>query len=211
LLISFLNSHPNIKTESEIFGRLNGRNYKDILDDVFSKQPRHIEAKGFKIFYYHPMDDESNNVWDDLVNMDDLCVIHLKRRNILRTLVSRKIAGSQDVWQKNQSSIRNPSKSKSVTFTAEELDKGFRETREWEERWDQMLKQHPLTCVYYEDLVRDPEGTYRKITDFLGVKYLKPITNLRRQNPEKLRDLVTNYDELKKSFSGTDWQDLFEE
>jgi LPS sulfotransferase NodH len=211
LLISFLNSNPSIRAESEILGRLNGRNYKDILENVFSKQPRRIKAKGFKIFYYHPMDDESNNAWDDLVNMDNLWVIHLKRRNILRTLISRKIAGSQDVWQISPSDMSKSGGSKSVTFTAEELEEGFRQTRDWEERWDQMFQNHPITCIYYEDLVRDPEGTYRKITDFLGVNYVKPITNIRKQNPERLSDLVTNYDELKNTFSGTEWQHLFEE
>ncbi len=55
MLLSFLNSHPNIHAEGEVFNRLNGQNYQEILSRVFADQPPRILAKGFKIFYYHPM------------------------------------------------------------------------------------------------------------------------------------------------------------
>ncbi|WP_280564143.1 hypothetical protein [Chromohalobacter sp. 48-RD10] len=57
LLVSLLNSHPNISADGEIFSKLNGRDYKRIISNAFSRQPRYIKAKGFKIFYYHPQDD----------------------------------------------------------------------------------------------------------------------------------------------------------
>lgn len=211
MLISFLNSHPNVHVEGEIFGELNGRNYKDVLSMTFAKQPYYIKIKGFKIFYYHPLDDESNDTWDGLMNLDNLWVIHLKRRNIFRTLISRKIAGSEDVWAVTSSSRINSGMNKTVTFTAEELEEGFRQTREWEKDGDEKFRKHPLLSVYYEGLVGDPEGTFAKITDFLGVRYVQPKTNLRKQNPERLRDLVINYDELKPAFLGTEWQPFFEE
>ena len=100
LLISLLNSNPYIHAKGEIFSKLSGRNYKEVLAKAFSKQPYYVKASGFKIFYYHPSDDISCGIWDDLQSLDDLHVIHLKRRNILRTLLSRKIAGLNDVWIK---------------------------------------------------------------------------------------------------------------
>ena len=211
MLVSFLNSHSNVHAKGEIFNRLNGRNHKEILSKVFAKQPSHIKAKGFKIFYYHPMDDKSCDLWDNLISMDNLWVIHLKRRNILRTLVSRKIAGLRDVWATNSVKTCNTGKNKAVSFTEAELNKGFKQTRKWEDRGDMKFKKHPLISVYYEDLINNPEGTFVNITDFLDVEYEPPKTILRKQNPEKLRDLVINYSELKKAFSGTKWQAFFEE
>jgi LPS sulfotransferase NodH len=210
MLITFLNSHPNIHAGWEVFHNLNGRNIKDVLVKVFGKEPYYIKAKGFKIFYYHPEDDDSNDIWNTLMDMDNLRVIHLKRRNILRTLISRKIAGIQDVWLVT-SSDRNTSKNKAVCFTVKELEEGFEQTRKWETCGDEMFKNHPQVSVYYEDLVNDPESTFGIITDFLGVPYIQPKTNLKKQNPERLRNLVINYDDLKPAFYETEWQPFFEE
>lgn len=74
-----------------------------------------------------------------------------------------------------------------------------------------MFRKNLLISVYYEDLVNDPEGTFLKITDLLSVQYVDAKTNLRKQNPGRLRDLVVNYAELKSAFSGTEWQLFFEE
>jgi len=152
MLISFLNSHPNVHAKGEIFNRLNGWNYKEIFAKVYAHQPLHIKAKGFKIFYLHPLDDKSGDVWDNLISMDNLWVIHLKRRNILRTLISRKIAGLQDVWSASSDKSNNNGRNKAVVFTAEELNKGFKQTKEWENSGERKFRTHPLISVYYEDL-----------------------------------------------------------
>ena len=98
LLLSFLNSHPNIFCESEIFAKLDGANPISRLLAVFAKQPRHIRAKGFKIFYYHPLDAKADELWRVLEQRNEIRVIHLRRENILRTLLSRKIASIRGSW-----------------------------------------------------------------------------------------------------------------
>jgi LPS sulfotransferase NodH len=209
MLISFLNSHPHIYAEGEIFNRLHGRNHLDILSRAYGEQAPHIKAKGFKIFYYHPLDDPTSQVWDSLMNLDPLWVIHLKRRNILRTLVSRKIAGLRDVWTARSDEGRNLDSKKAVTFTVQDLDEGFKQTREWEIEGEKKFEKDRLISVYYEDLISNPESTFKQITDFLGVEYVTPKTILRKQNPESLKKLITNYNELKNAFSETEWQPFF--
>jgi len=108
MLTSLLNSHPHVRAEGEILRRLQGRDSTAILAEVFARQPRHIRAKGFKFFYYHPIDGDTEKTWQMLLDMTDLRVIHLKRKNILRTILSRKIAEDQDVWL-SRSSGRNKS------------------------------------------------------------------------------------------------------
>jgi LPS sulfotransferase NodH len=222
MLISFLNSHPNLFAEGEIFNSLNGRNYQDILAKAFGKQPLNIKAKGFKIFYYHPVDDQNSEIWNELIKLENLHVIHLKRKNIFRALVSNKIAKQQKVWLKRSSgifgkvsAIFNKSSSqenpKTVSFSAEEVEKGFMQTREWEKVGDEKFKNHPLYNMYYEDLTTDPNKGFRRVTEFLGVPYSEPKTRLKKQNPEKLQELVLNYHELKSQFIGTEWEPFFEE
>jgi LPS sulfotransferase NodH len=211
LLISFLNSHPSIRADGEVLNKLNGRHYTEILEKVFSRQPYYIAARGFKIFYYHPIDIESAELWHDLREAVDLRVIHLKRRNILRTMISRKIALSQEVWRIPSVRGQHPAGKMAVSFTPTELEQGFMETKRWEEEGDEAFQGHPMVSIDYEDLVDSTDATFRKITDLLDVRFVPPKTNLRKQNPERLRDLVTNYDELKSAFAASKWHVFFDE
>lgn len=212
LLISLLNSHPHINVEGEIFGKLNGKSYQDILAKTFSRQPFYIKAKGFKIFYYHPEDDLSCGIWENLQHMDDLLVVHLKRRNILQTLVSRKIAGIQGVWARTSDEPRSAYKTEpTIDFSVDELQEAFEQTQRWMDDGDHSFRNHDIMSIYYEDLVNNRSATFREVTDFLGVEYIQPKTPFKKQNRRNFREVISNYDELKSAFSETDWAPLFED
>jgi LPS sulfotransferase NodH len=211
LLLSFLNAHPNVRSDREILHTLHGRDPIDIIARSFGREPRHVKAKGFKVFYYHPNGESGTRVWDHLEAMDGLHVIHLTRRNILRTLISQKIATRQGVWKTDRPLSTTTVENKQVSFTVEELTKGFERTREWEREGEHRFRAHPLLPVTYEDLRADPGGTFRRVTDFLGVPPAEPHTDLVRQNPESVRELVANYDELAEAFRGTEWASFFDD
>lgn len=211
LLVSFLNSHPNIRSQGEILRSAKGQPHIDIIEAAFGREPRSIRAKGFKIFYYHPNGDNGKAIWNHLVGMDGLHVLHLKRRNVLRTLISREIATNQGVWKTSDPGSFDQARRKQVSFTVDELATGFAKTRQWERDGDALFRDHPLLSIHYEDLVADTEATFRRVTDFLGVPFVQPRTSLVRQNPETVRDLVSNYEELRAAFSGTEWEPFFEE
>lgn len=147
----------------------------------------------------------------DLAAARDIHVIHLKRRNILRTLISRKIAAKKDSWATTTAGRLDAGPHKAVSFTREELEERFRRTRRWEAEGDRRFATHPLLSVRYEDLARDPGGTVAQVLDFLGVQRVPLATDLRKQNPERLSDLVSNYAELKAAFAGSQWAAFFEE
>ncbi len=212
LLISLLNSHPHIHAKGEVFSRLNGGDYRQVLAKAFSKQPYYVKAHGFKFFYYHPLDDPSCGIWEHLQSLDDLYIIHLKRKNTLRTLLSRKIAGTQDIWlvRSNQCSS-SCSKKLSVRLTVNELNEGFKQTKEWEEVGNSTFRNHPLLSIDYEDMVSDRAATFRKVTDFLGVQYKQPKSELKKQNNRSMRETIINYDELKSSSVGTEWEPFLED
>jgi LPS sulfotransferase NodH len=210
LLRSYLNSHRNIFVEGEIFGRLRGRDPLAQLHAAFGRQPRHIRAKGFKIFYYHPLDARADQLWDRLEALEDIRVIHLTRHNVLRTLLSRKIAGIKRDYVANRFDAIDP-ESKRIVLTVPELADGFRQTREWELGAADRFRRHPKLDVTYEELVELPQETYRKVLAFLGQDYRDPRTGMIRQNAESLRYLIRNYDELKAGFAGSPWEHYFDE
>jgi LPS sulfotransferase NodH len=210
LLLSFLNSHPNIFAEGEIFARLHGADATARLRAAFGRQPRHVKAKGFKIFYYHPLDAKAEDLWNELERRADIRVIHLRRENTLRTLLSRKIAGMKDSWTGTRFDTADTG-SKRVTMTAEELAEGFRQTREWEESAAKRFRLHPMLHVTYEELVRNPTRVHAELVNFLDAPPSSPSTALRQQNPERLRELISNYDELKQYFAGSQWEPYFED
>jgi LPS sulfotransferase NodH len=215
MLVSFLDSHPNIISQGETFRTLETMTVPEVLTRTFGRKPRRIKAVGFKIFYYHPLDADPAKVWDVLRAMPGLHVIHLKRRNILRTLTSRKIAGQTDNWW--QTTPHDPAANvelaaRQVEFSKEELIEGFTETRNWEQDFDRRFANHPLIEVFYEELVANPEQQLQRLTKFLGLPtYNNYQTSYRRQNPESLVDLIRNYYALKQEFQNTPWSDFFEE
>jgi LPS sulfotransferase NodH len=211
MLISCLNSHPAIHAESEIFARLNGRSNEEILNEVFCRRGRSIKAVGFKIFYYHPLDDERKHIWPILQSMEGLHVIHLKRRNVLRTLVSRKIAVRRDIWSSLDEKGSGCAAEKQVEFTPAELADGLSQTRNWETNYESLFSGTSMLSVFYEDLVKGLHEEYRKITDFLQLAFHPPRTEFERQNPEPLRDLIRNFNELQREFQQTEWSTLFDE
>lgn len=213
MLIQSLNSHPNIAADYEIFGKLNGESEKAILDRSFSKQPFYIKAKGFKIFYYHPQDAENSPIWEMLQAIDNLHVIHLKRRNILHALVSSRVAYTTGIYgvrsDEEHSAFRK--KISPIRYSATNLEEDFRQTRDWEKDGAAMFGEHPMMDVYYEDLVADLEQEFRRVTEFLGVEYRQPKTDFKKQRTNSMREIVANYDELKAEFAGTEWEAFFDD
>ncbi len=211
LLISYLRSHPQVHAEAlEIFSKLNGRNHTKILSDTFSKQPFYVKAAGFKMMYNHPLDNRDCGIWDDLENMNDLYVIHLKRRNILRSLVSLRIAKNQGIWL-NTGKVKKEQDKKKIYFEKDELEKLFLQTKGWQNNGAHIFRNHPLLEIYYEDLTSDTNKEFNRITNFLEVNHVRPKTVLKRQNPEKLSTLIGNYGQLKNEFMGTEWSSYFED
>lgn len=210
LLASYLNSHPQMHANGELLRHLGGTAPRAALSTAFAKEPHAIKAAGFKLFYNHPQDGSVEDLWDALAEMPDLSVLHLKRRNLLRTLVSRRIAATNDVWIETGHRTPPVPSPKQVELSVDGLAEAFHAIRRAEERADEFFGARPFLKLHYEDLVEDPQAQFRSITDFLGVAPRQPRTRLRRQNPEPLSQLIVDYDELRRAFAGTEWSAFFD-
>lgn len=192
------------------------RNYSLFLSDpikfletkVYKKFPRQITAVGFKIFYYHAQTENWKPVWDYLLAQKSMKVIHIKRRNILRTHLSRKLAALESTWVNTagRQDVHN-----SLSLDYEDCLKDFIQTRQWEEDYDQLFADHPITEAIYEDLASDYAGEMKLLQGFLNVQpeQVKPQTF--KQSNLPLSQAISNYAELKARFSGTPWESFFED
>ncbi len=227
LLRGLLNAHSQIEAYGEVFRNREGMDWDHLnalqsdnmhqmmlrdpvsfLDKkVFRKYSVETAAVGFKIFYYHAREGSWEPVWPYLLAQTELRVIHIKRRNVLKTHLSRKRAEITDSWVNTTGA---PEKPVSVTLDYAECLADFIRTRAWEEEADTQFAQHSVLQLAYEDLARDYEGEMRRVQAFLGVDYEVVRPSIHKQSRQTLAEAITNYDELKQQFAGTLWAEFFE-
>jgi len=167
---------------------------------VFRRYPPQIAAVGFKIFYHHAPRDTAwgRGVWDYLLGQSDLRVLHLKRRNVLKTLLSEKQAGETEEWIKYSADNLPP-----VRIECAEAETFFSRMAAWEAEYDDLFADHPRHEVIYEQLTRDLPGELRRIQEFLGVPY-EPVNPGTEKRPSRtLAAQIANYTELKDYFRAT--------
>ena len=208
LLMALLRSHPNIHVEGELFKVLNGKSCKQIWDELYDKHPARIKQVGFKLFYYHPFDDDQS-VWDYLLEDKNISIIHLRRENMLRALVSQKIGEKTKQWTQHINA--KGSADKVIQLDPEECRTTFENISAYEERTRQQFARHKtyVECTY-ERLAADGYNLANELYAQFDLPAHKPTTVLKKQNPESMQDLVSNYEEVKEHFSTTKWAYLFD-
>jgi LPS sulfotransferase NodH len=203
LLISLLNSHKHINAQGEAFRRLNNKTSLEIYNSIFPLKSLY-KCLGFKLFYYHPLDSDDNLIWRLLEKDKNIKIIHLKRNNLLRVHVSRLIAEKTDEWARIDNSNLNINKKVEVSLT--NLMKDFNETKNHIINTEKLFREHNVLEVVYEDLINNQQETIDSILSFLNVKKVILKSSLVRQNPEELKNLISNYDEVKNALIKSDYQ-----
>lgn len=208
LLISLLDSHQDIRAFGEEFSRLDGQSCKEVYDKLFTEKS--LTAVGFKIFYYHPLDTEDTSIWEIMKNDRSFKIIHLRRENLLRVHISRMIARKTRQWiSRGEETIDLDTKKVNVDIDKFLADVNTTNTHIRETR--ATFRDHPIVEVSYEELVRERGKTLNRILTFLGVENVTLSSELKRQNQEKIEDLVLNYEEVRSRLAGTKYAFMLEE
>lgn len=228
LLRGLLNSHSQIIAFEEMFkdpqaigwglegypqdSRTLERFRNDTLDfikqDLFTNMPVQVRAVGFKIFYYHAYGTDLEPVWEYLKTDTDVHVLHIKRKNILKTHLSKKRAELTDSWINLTGEKQRPV---SIELDVKSCREDFEQTRAWEEEYDRLFASHPLLEVAYEELARDHTAVMDRVQQFLSVDHEKLEPQTYKQSHQKLADAISNFDELKSAFQGSRWEPFFSE
>ena len=213
MLVEYLDSHPHISCGYEILASLESRSGIDRVRSIYGRQPFYVRARGFKIFYYHPIDSDGTATWIALKKVPGLRVIHLVRNNILETAVSSKLAYITGVYgDRGSNGLVVDYSSLTFDYPADKLQSVFEQTRRWENEIPDRFSHCPQIKISYEDLISDPNNQVQRLCDFLGITMpFTPRTNFRKQRQKSLRSVVTNYDALKMHFAGSEWAEFFNE
>ncbi len=200
-LLDGLKSSPSIRMYHEIFASHNrrvGQDFEKILSTVFQYESRSTQAVGFKVFYNHLTGEE----WDKLLACRELKVIHLTRRNRLRTVISLEIAFKTGQWTKSSNS--GGPKEKRVTLDPLKLIERLEQIEEGEIATRSRFCDRHILEIVYEDLVRSPLEAFASVGTYLGVDGIDPgKIRLKRQNPEALQQLIVNYGEVEAVLQNT--------
>jgi len=206
LLHTYLNSHWNVLSLNEPLA-------KNVNSKVlFKKQSQLIKAVGFKYFYEYTDDIAKRNILIELLKMSNVKIIKIERKNQLRTYVSRCIAEKTHEW----SSTKEKQKSieyKKIVLKKEDCLRAFAQYKKDEQDTDTISREFntPVFKTEYETLIEQPNETMYAIQKFLDVPKYMPQSLLLRQNAEPLNLLIENYNDLKESFKGTEFEIFFED
>jgi len=136
----------------------------------------------------------------------DIKVMHLRRHNLLKVHVSTLLMSKRRFVQ-----TRSPTDAVWLRVDPAQAIASMRAARSVQERFDKAFERHPRLQLAYESLF---DGQFlqadssRAICAFLGVPYSPMQSKLMKLNPESLRDMVTNYDELSAAISKTEFADM---
>lgn len=191
-----------------MFLRLGDNSTEEIWNKIFKKHPKRIKAVGFKLFYYHPVDSDIKDVWRYIDKDKKIKIIHLKRENILRSVLSRKIADKTQVWKEKNPDITLTTLDKTVTLSRSECEEEFRQTKNWILEANLRFKDHHVFNLNYGDLVKNRAQTLQDIFSFLNLSNYDVSTDIIKQNKESLEELISNFNSLKESFENSEWEYL---
>jgi LPS sulfotransferase NodH len=202
-LLDGLKSSPAIRMYHEIFASHNrkvGKDFDKILSTVYQYESNSTRIVGFKVFYNHLTDDE----WNKLVARKALKVIHLTRRNRLRTIISLEIAFKTGQWTK--AGHAGGPREKRIMLDPLKLLKRLEQIEEGEAATRARFCDRQILEVVYEELVQSPREVFASVSAYLGVDGIDPNKiRLKRQNPESLMQLIVNYNEVESVLGKTQY------
>jgi LPS sulfotransferase NodH len=218
---AFRAGKPVFRNGREIFRSQNGlAEYYDESEDgatflreqVFYK--RYLEqpfAVGFKIFYNQSRKSQGTNAaWHYLADDKDIHIIHLKRRNLLASLVSLHVAFATDEWARPIGT--NMPRLSSVTLSLDpERCKSYFDEIEAGYQWaNKSFEGHPKIEIDYEKDVCDCfSTTMQNIESFLGIPYQMVEKLIEKQEGRKLCEIITNYESLGQYFKNSCYSEFF--
>src|SRR6266508_3499674 len=206
-LLDGLKTSPSIRMYHEIFADHNrqvGQEIATVFSTLLQPESKSTKMVGFKVFYNHITQDE----WQKFLTCKDLKIIHLIRRNRLRTVISLEIAFKTGQWTQSGKGNSGEIKVKRLMLDPSKLIKRLEQIEEGEATARSRFRDRQVLEVVYEELVRSPKSVFESVGAYLGVEGIDPgRIRLRRQNPETLQQLIINYEEVEAALRNTRFEE----
>lgn len=215
-LSTLLNSHPDINALREQLAVLKqeGKSGQEQVDWIqsFFTPPRssRYAAVGFKTKTVDVLDPEAFRA---VLRKNQTKIIQLQRRNSVKgavsTLNAQRLQQATGNWNLLDESDRRPA------FSVEpaEFDDYLQRRVAWDEELATFVKQLdlPTLPLFYEDMLVDENAFLSEVFDFLEVKPAPVKGKTYKNTSDDLREVLTNFDELRSRYEGTDFESMFDE
>lgn len=224
LLCGLLNSHPQIVCFHEMFhrkaifyGPKNNNQYDfgttverdrdpvQFLSRIYSSAHGY-KAVGFKMFNGH-----NNSILSALIKNKSIKKIVLHRKAALHAFSSLEIARITGKYQSVGENETSPAKSTKIHLDSNLFKAYVDQNEAFYDRVNKRIGDQPYIAIDYVDIVKST-SQYNKILPFIGVEDSSSLKAIhRRQNPEKLKDKIDNFDEICGVLSGTKYAGYLKE
>jgi hypothetical protein len=141
----------------------------------------------------------------------------LKRRNLLRRLVSALVGFKTQQWHAKvgvgTSAVRVRVETGPQPFPTEgrTLVENFDVTETEFVQLRELLRGKPvLELSFEEDIEVDPRVGYRRLAPFMGLRPEDVTVRYQRTNPFPLQDLIENYEEVADALAGSSYEWMLE-
>jgi LPS sulfotransferase NodH len=199
MLCSYLESHPDCFMWREVFRRPQYFNPSLTKFLVHGKYLRKFKLVGYKVFYYHTVPEY---YWNEIISDDDIRIIHLVRKNHLRTFISQREATKSTQWETFKDNHKQPSREK-LNVDVEDLISFLKKNETMISNMNTRLASRKnVLQLSYEELI---DGMGREqVKDFLA-DVLNPdgygTPENKKQSVGKLSDRITNSAEVEAILS----------
>lgn len=229
-LVACLNSHPEVSCIGEMLSgghvwapdfvfrsRFATKAYRYLtsgavfptrmMDKYFARRDRPVMA--FKAMYNHMRPPWTIRY---LREHTEIRILHLRRHNLLKQYVSRQLLAVRrdKVWQPHAIAPVTPA---SVLVSSDSALRYMRRIRAEYEAHERLFSQHARLQLCYETMIGEktlrPEVA-KEVCNFLLINQHPMHSDLIKMNPEQLRSMVTNYDELAAEIRTTEFADLLD-
>ncbi len=179
----------------------------NLMERFFSRDDKPVKV--FKAMYNHL---SFPGTLGYLRSDPEIRVIHLRRRNLLKMYVSKLLLSKKRLkkWQPHATA---PVPVVSTYVSPQAALAYMRRAQDLFDHYEKLFAGHPKVVLTYEDMIEN--GTLSvpiadQLCDFLGVSRQPMSSRLIKMNPDNLRAMITNYDEVVRIVGQSEFSRLLE-
>jgi LPS sulfotransferase NodH len=142
----------------------------------------------------------------------EIRILHLRRHNLLKQYISHELIHVRraDHWDPHTT---EPVKPASIVISADAALRYLRRLRAEYDTHERIFGRHARLQLTYESMIDGDAlaaGVARDICAFLGIAHRPMHSSLVKMNPERLDEMITNYDEVSRAVGKTEFADLLD-
>jgi LPS sulfotransferase NodH len=197
---------------------------------IFRNYPEQVHSIGFKLFYDQLGKNKTKVLKDIFSKKEDVLIIHLKRRNLLKMYLSLQKANQTNKWSYYDECYIKEAKNLGISeslglenenipsntpvcplyIDTNKLIRYFNETEKQENIFDSLISSYFTQEIIYENFISDTPSHLEKIFTALSIPYETLYSPYKKTPSSALNKLIMNYDQVQKVLINTKWNNFID-